>query len=153
MQTFSRDNAKLLRVAVGALLLAAAAAVAAFALRGSALDLAIEPKHARPGEYVRLQTTAPPEWARGLYTRMERREPGRWHPVLDLAPESEATGPPHAKPAEGDEAAGLAKAFPANGTEVLLLPDDVAAGRYRLRQRLLKPGPVERDLYVEFEVR
>jgi hypothetical protein len=83
---------------------------------------------------------------------MERRVGDRWTPVLDLAPRW-ATRPPHSKPAEGDEAAGLLKAFSAAGTVVLLLPEDVDAGRYRLRQRLIKPGPVKRDLYVELEVR
>ena len=94
----------------------------------------------------------PPEWSRGLYVRMERREGDRWVPVRDLAPRWDAR-PPHSKPAEGDEAAGLLKAFTADGTVTLRLPDDVAAGRYRLRQRLIKSGPVKRDLYVELEVR
>lgn len=152
MRRFTGDSPLLLRVAAGALLLAVAAA-ATVLLRGPGLDLAVSPERARAGEHLRLRTTAPKEWGRGLYTRMERREAGRWRPVLDLAPEWEATGPPHAKPAEGDEAAGLAKAFQADGIEVLHLPDDVAAGRYRLRQRLFKPGPVKRDLYVELEVR
>jgi hypothetical protein len=56
-------------------------------------------------------------------------------------------------PAEGDEAAGLLKSFPAAGEETYVLPEGLEPGRYRLRQRLIRPGPVKRDLYVELEVR
>ena len=141
----------LLRVAVGSLVLLAVAAVAALALRDD-YALEVKPDPARAGEPIRLRTAVPEEWSRGLNTRKERREDGRWRPALDLAPRQGIT-PPSSIPAKGDEAGGLLRAYPARGTEVLLLPDDLTPGRYRLRQRLIKPGPVKRDLYVELNVR
>ena len=115
--------------------------------------VSVEPRDPRAGQSIRMRTTAPEDESRGLYVRMERRDGERWVPVLDLAPEWEATGPPHAKPTEGDEAAGLLKAFPARGVVTLVIPQETRPGRYRLRQRLLRDDLTPRDLYAEVDVR
>jgi hypothetical protein len=149
MHRFKSSKPVLLRVAVGSLVLLAVAAV--LVLRDD-YALTVKPDPARAGDYIRLRTDVPEEWSRGLGTRMESREDGRWRPALDLAPRR-GTTPPSSIPAKGDQAGGLLKAYRARGTEVLLLPEDLPPGRYRLRQRLIKPGPVKRDIYVEFDVR
>jgi hypothetical protein len=140
-----------LRVVGGGLLLLATAILALLVLRDR-YALTVDPERPRAGSHIRLRTEVPRDWSRGLYIRMERREGGRWRPTLDLAPAWEATGAAHAKPAEGEKATGLLKAFSARGAMTLRLPEDVRPGRYRLRQRLIRPGPRTRDVYVELDL-
>lgn len=138
---------------VFAAVLIIAAVAALWLARGPRYALSVEPQDPRAGRSISLRTDAPADGSRGLYVRMERRDGDRWTAALDLAPAWEATGAAHAKPAQGDEAAGLLKAFPARGVVTLVIPRDTRPGRYRLRQRLLRDDLTPRDLYVELDVR
>lgn len=113
----------------------------------------IETGNPRPGARIKIRTVAPPRASRGLYIRLEQQSEGGWRPLFDLAPRWEGTGPPHAKPAEGDFATGLLIAFRAVGGAVLRLPSGLADGRYRLRQRVKPPDKGPRDLVAEFAIK